>query len=77
MEKIKIQMDIKDKANEVALFFFFGLFASSRAAPSAYESSQAGGLMGAVATGLRHSRSSAGSTPRLRPTPQLTAMPDP
>ena len=58
-------------------FFFFSLFAISWAAPVAYGSSQARGLIGAVATGLHQSHSNAGSEPRLQPTPQLTAMPDP
>ena len=39
--------------------------------------SQARGRMGAVAAGLHHSHSHTGSDPRLGPTPQLTAMPDP
>ena len=38
--------------------FFFCLF---RAAPTAHGNSQAGGQMGAVAAGLRHSYSNAGS----------------
>ena len=54
--------------------FFFGLF---RAAPTAYGGSQTRGLIGAVATGLHHSHSITGSEPHLRPTPQLTARPDP
>ena len=58
-------------------FFFFGLFAISWAAPVAYAGSQAKGGIGAVATGLYHSHSRAGSEPRLRPTPQFTATPDP
>ena len=56
---------------------FICLFAFSRAAPVAYGGSQARGLIGAVATGLRQSHSNAGSEPRLQPTPQLTATPDP
>ena len=55
-------------------FFFFGLF---RAAPTACGGSQAGGGIGAVATGLHHSHSNEGSKPCLQPTPQLTATPDP
>ena len=55
-------------------FVWFGLFIFSRAVPSAYGSSQARGLIGAVVTSLLHSHSNAGSEPRLRPTPQLTAM---
>ena len=57
--------------------FFFRLFAFSRAAPAAYGGSQARGLIGAVATGLRQSHSNSGSEPCLQPTPQLTAMPGP
>ena len=57
-------------------FFFFCLFAISWAAPVAYGGSQARGLIGAVAACLHQSHSNAGSKPRLRPTPQLTAMPD-
>jgi len=61
----------------ICKFFFFGLFAISWAAPAAYGGSQARGPIGAVATGLRQSHSHAGSEPRLQPTPQLMAMPDP
>ena len=42
-----------------------------------YGDSQARGLIGAVAAGLHHSHSSTGSEQRLRPTPELVAMPDP
>jgi len=56
-------------------FFFFFYF--SRATPMAYGGSRARGLIGAVASGLRHSHSNASSEPRLQPTPKLTAMPDP
>ena len=41
----------------------------------AYGGPQARGLIGAVATGLRPSKT--GSEPHLQPKPQLTAMPDP
>jgi len=58
-------------------FFFFCLFAISRATPTAYGSSQARGLIGAVAAGLRQSHSNVGSKPRLQPTPQLMATLDP
>ena len=58
------------------LFFFFGLFAISWAAPGAYGGSQAGGLIRAIAASLHQSPSNAGSELRLRPTTQLTAMPD-
>ena len=53
-------------------FFFF-----LRAAPLAYEGSQAKGQIRAVATGLYHSHSNWGSEPNLQPTPQVVAMPDP
>ena len=39
----------------IMVLFFFGLF--SRAAPAAYGGSQARGLIGAIATGLRQSHS--------------------
>ena len=42
-----------------------------------YGGSQVRGLIRAIAAGLRQSHSNAGSEPRLQPTPQLTAMPDP
>ena len=53
------------------------IVAISWAAPAAYGGSQARGPIGAVATGLHQSHSNAGSEPRLQPTPQLTATPDP
>ena len=59
------------------LFFYFCLVAFSRAAPEAYGSSQARGLIGAVAAGLHQSHSNAGSQPCLQPTPQLMATLDP
>ena len=43
----------------------------------AYGGSQARGLIGAMAASLRQSHSNGGSEPRLCPTPQLMAMPDP
>ena len=67
--------------NILSLFYFIiiiiSLFAISRAVPAAYGSSQARGLIGAVASGLRHSHSNSGSEPYLRPTPQLMATLDP
>ena len=57
-------------------FFFFGLFAISQASPAAYGGFQARGPIGAAAASLRQSHSNAGSEPSLRPTPQLSAMPD-
>jgi len=63
----------------VCLFFCllsFVVVAISWAAPAAYGGSQARGLIGAVATGLRQSHSNTGSELRLQPTPQFTATPD-
>ena len=57
------------------LFYFVFIF--SRAAPAAYGGSQASGLIEAIAAGLHHSHSNAGSELSLRPTPQLMAMQDP
>ena len=54
--------------------FIFCLF---RATPTAYGGSQARGRIRAVAASLRQSHSNVGSEPRLRPTPQLMATPDP
>ena len=45
--------------------------------PAAYGGSQARGLIGAVATSLRHSHSNTRSKLHLQPTLQLTATPDP
>ena len=42
-----------------------------------YGGSQARGLIGAVAAGLRQSHSNEGSEPCLQPTPQFMAMPNP
>ena len=52
-------------------------FSISWATPSGYGGSHARGLIGAVATSLHQSHSNTGSEPRLQPTPQLTATPDP
>ena len=43
----------------------------------AYGSSQARGLIGAVADAYTTATANARSKLRLRPTPELTAMPDP
>ena len=52
------------------LFFFFSLF-------RAYGGSQARGPIGVAAADLYHSQSNTRFKPHLRPTPQLTATPDP
>ena len=61
----------------LGFFFFFCLFASSRAAPAAYGGSQARGLIGAVDAGLHQSHSNGGSELCLQPTPQPMATPGP
>ena len=59
-------------------FFLFGFsFLLFRAAPAAYGGSQARGPIGTTAAGLHHSHRNMGSKPRLQPTPQLMATPDP
>ena len=62
--------------NVCAIFFnlYFLLF---RPTPAAYRGSQDQGRFRATAAGLHHSHSHARSELRLRPTPQLTATPDP
>ena len=59
------------------VFVCLFVFAFPRAALTAYGGSQARGLIGAVATILCQSHSDTGSEPRLQPTPQLMATPDP
>ena len=60
-----------------AFFFFFLVFCLFRAALEAYGYSQAMDRIRATAAILCHNHTNAGSKPHLRPTPQLTAMPDP
>ena len=59
------------------LFFVCLFVLPFRAALVAYGGSQARGPVGAIAASLCHNHSQAGSEPHLRPTPQITAMPDP
>ena len=65
------------QSQEIIIIVIIGLFAISWATPMAYGGSQARSRIGAIATGLCQSQSNAGSEPRLRPTPQLTATLDP
>ena len=58
-------------------FLCIFIFLLSRAAPAAYGGSQARDPIRAAAAGLPHSHSNARSQLRFRPTPQLTATPDP
>ena len=48
--------------------FFFVFLPFLELLPAAYGGSQARGRIGAIAAGLRHSHSNAGSEPRLQPT---------
>ena len=59
----------------VCLFVCFVFF--FRATSAAYGGSQARSPIRTVAADLHHSHSNTGSEPRLQPTPQLMAMPDP
>ena len=74
-----LRMDKTDSDNINDGIFIFLSFVFFRAAPTAYGGSQARSQIGAGATapGLHHSHSNSASGLRLRPTPQLTAMPDP
>ena len=69
--------EIDFQAQKLLFFYYFLNFYSFcffRTALRAYGGSQARGLIGAVAAGLHHSHSHAGSELRLRPTPQRTAV---
>ena len=61
----------------IYLFIYLLSFVVSRAAPAAYGGSQARGPIRDIAASLRQSHSNTGSEPRLQPTPQLMATPDP
>ena len=82
-EKKKQKLTTTKQAEDVGFFWFvfcfcvfsFFCFLLFRATPAAYGGSQAKGPIGAIAASLLHSH--IGSESHLRPTPQLTAMPDP
>jgi len=61
----------------ICVLFFLFFFFFFRTAPETHESSQAAGGESATTASLYHSHGNVGSKPRLRPTPQLRAMPDP
>ena len=65
-----------DKNNWLYIIFFLS-FCLFRATPTAYRSSQARGLIRAIAAGLHHTHTNTRSEPCLQPTPQLMATPDP
>ena len=66
-----------DKSLSVHLFLFLNLFFFSGPHPWQYRGSQARGRIQPAAAGLHHRHSNARSKPRLQPTAQLTATPDP
>ena len=76
-KKTKNEAEGRDVPRPGRFFFFFCLFAFSRAAPAAYGGSQARGQIRTTTAGLCQSHSNVGSEPHLRPIPQLTATPDP
>ena len=59
---------------QLRLSFIYLLFWLYKATPAAYGGSQARGLIGATAAGLRQSHSNTKSVLRLQAMPQLTAM---
>ena len=61
----------------ILLFFCFFVFAILGPCLWYVEVPRPSGLIGATSAGLHHSHSNAGSEPRLQPTPQLMATPDP
>ena len=65
--------DLLGFLRKLATLVFVVVVVVFRAALAAYGGSQARGLIRAVAAGLHHSHSNAGSKPNLPPTPQLTA----
>ena len=67
---------IKDELYYIQFCFVFCLLLFM-AASTAHGGSQARGRIGAIAAGLPHSHSNAGSELHLQPTPQLMATPDP
>ena len=72
---IALQPQLFDGLKKTYTFFGGVLF---RVAPEAYGGSQARSRIGAVASGLcARATATPDATPRLRPTPQLIAMPDP
>ena len=61
IKKIKKLFMKRLEGDDVRHFYFILFFWLFRATPSAYESSQARGLIGATAAGLHHRHSNAGS----------------
>ena len=71
LTKTWFSLPAKYRYEGLLLFSFFCLYRA------AYGGSQARGPSRVVATGLHHSHGNMGSKPRMQPTAQLTAMPDP
>ena len=71
---VRMSVGLPLQMPNIFLFFIFCLF---RGTPMAHGSSQARDRIGDVAASLHHSHSNMRVEPYLRPTPQLTAKPDP
>ena len=65
------------KAQTFPILFYFILFCFLGLHPAAHGGSQARSQIRAIAAGHSHRHNNVGSEPRLWPTPQLTATPDP
>ena len=70
-----VQIESATNCTDEQFFNYFSLFVLFFSTHAAYGSSWARGRIRAAAAALHHSE--AGSEPCLRPTPQLTATPDP
>ena len=77
--EILILSEVKSerKTNTPESFFLSFSFCLFRATAMAYGGSQPRSQMGTAAASLHHSHSNTRSASGLRPTPQLTATPDP
>ena len=64
-------------SSAIFLFLLLFIYLFFTATPMAKGGSQAMGLIGAIAASLHQNDRNARSELRLRPTPQLTAAPDP
>ena len=69
-------MEYNTKYEPISYFIYLYIFGLLSAAPVAYGGSQPRDQIRALAASLHHSHSNTRSEPRLRPTPQLTAMPN-
>ena len=75
--EVILNLNYKSSIGFCPVFLFVSFCFLFRAAPTAYDSSQARGQIGDTDANLHHSLSNAISGPYLCYTPLLTAMPDP